>query len=54
MRNVDRFHAVLSDQYAQLFETPDYAMAKARHTPDGLARKMTLGLIEGTANKDGD
>ena len=45
---------MLTDQYDQLFNSPEYAMAAARYTPDGLARKMTLGLIEGTANKDGE
>lgn len=52
----DRFAAVLTDQYAQLFESdPEgYAMAKARYSPAELARKMTNGLASNNANKDGE
>lgn len=52
--NKKRFQIVLTDQYAQLFSLPEYAMAAARYTPAQLAEKMTNGLLTGTANKDGD
>ena len=52
--NLERFKTILTDQYTQLFETPDYAMAKSRYTPEGLAHKMTIGLHAGTADKDGE
>ena len=51
---LDRFVAVLTDQYAQLFETPEYAIAKARYSPAELARKIALGIDNGTASKDGE
>lgn len=56
MTNLERFVAVLSDQYAQLFvSNPDtYSMARARYTPAELAEKMAMGLKAGTANKDGE
>ena len=45
---------MLTEQYRQLFTTdPDYAYAASGPTPEELARKMTLGLDNGTANKDG-
>jgi len=50
----DQFYAILAGQYRTLFQTPDYAYAAARTTPDELARKMTCGLSAGTANKDGE
>lgn len=52
--NRARFETVLIDQYRQLFETPEFALAKARFTPESLAAKMTAGLIDGTASNDGD
>jgi hypothetical protein len=52
--NLDRFHAELAKQYTRLFETPSYALAARLNTPEGLARKMALGLDNGTANKDGE
>jgi hypothetical protein len=52
--NLDAFYAYLRDTYAELFVTdPDYAYSASKITPDALARKMTLGLAAGTANKDG-
>jgi hypothetical protein len=54
MSNRDTFARTLSGQYVELFQSPGYAMAKARYTPDALAQKMTDGLADGTANKDGD
>jgi hypothetical protein len=52
--NRERFETVLAGQYRRLFETPDYALAAARYTPEALAAQMTAGLLDGTANKDGD
>ncbi len=52
--NLDTFSATLADQYRTLFVSdPDYAHVAARLTPEDLARKMSLGLDNGTANKDG-
>jgi len=52
--NVDTFCATLTDQYRTLFVSdPDYAHVASRFTPEALARKMTLGLDSGTANKNG-
>jgi len=48
------FRDTLAAQYHDLFNTPDYAIAAARMTPEALATRMTDGLIKGTANKDGD
>ena len=50
----DKFYATLAEQYRALFQTPEYAIAAARYTPEDLARKMTCGLAAGTANKDGE
>jgi len=45
----------LAIDYAELFNTdPEYAYAAARTTTTSLARKMALGLDNGTANKDGE
>jgi hypothetical protein len=54
MTPLEQFEAILAAQYQVLFEAPEYAMAAARHTPEGLAHKMTSGLAAGTANKDGE
>ena len=54
MTTFDQFEATLAAQYQVLFETPEYAYAKSRRTPEELAHKMTSGLAAGTANKDGD
>ncbi len=52
--NLDTFYRTLVEQYRTLFVAdPDYSYAASRHTPEALARKMTLGLDNGTANKDG-
>jgi hypothetical protein len=47
------FITFLTAEYAHLFTTPAYAVAAARTTPAALAEKMTQGLIDGTADKDG-
>ena len=52
--NLDAFATNLTAQYEELYRHPDYAMAKAKYSPSELARKMTLGLDNGTANKDGE
>lgn len=53
--NLDRFYEVLTKHYAELFKNdPEYAYSASRTTPSELARKMTLGLDQGSANKDGD
>ena len=52
--NFDRFYQVLTAQYEELYETcEEYAYAKSRMSAAALARKMTIGLDCGTANKDG-
>lgn len=56
MTNAERFETILKDQYTQLFEAdPAYKGHIARRTePADLAKKMTEGLLAGTANKDGN
>lgn len=52
--NLDKFYETLADQYRKLFASdPDFAHVARQLTPEALARKMTLGLDNGTANKDG-
>jgi hypothetical protein len=52
--NLDTFYKTLAAQYRRLFVSdPDYAHVASQLTPEALARKMTLGLDNGTANKDG-
>ena len=51
--NLETFNTLLTDQYIELFKTPEYSFAASRGTPSELARKMTLGLDQGTASKDG-
>lgn len=52
--NLGHFCDVLTEEYHHLFATdPDYAYAASKTTPGELARKMTLGLDNGTASKDG-
>ncbi len=52
--NLDAFYTQLAKEYERLFKTPEYEYAAARTTPEALARKMTLGLDQGNANKDGE
>lgn len=52
--NQTRFCVVLADQYRQLFEQPEYALAKARYTPESMAEKFTAGIPAGTASHDGE
>jgi hypothetical protein len=54
MTQAQRFRDLLAEQYRALFNTPEYATAAARMTPEALATRMTDGLISGTANKDGE
>ena len=52
--NLDRFYEELKTQYTYLFKNnSEYAYAAQHTTPEQLARKMTLGLYQDTANKDG-
>lgn len=53
-QNLDAFAARLEQEYKTLFESdPEYAFSASRISPADLARKMTLGLDNGSANKDG-
>lgn len=52
--NQQTFSSVLAYHYRELFKTPDYAYSAAHCTPEGLAQKMTAGLLQGSANKDGE
>ena len=53
--NLDAFRDRLTIEYADLFKNDsEYSFAASRTTPEELSRKMTLGLDNGTANKDGD
>lgn len=53
--NLDAFCAELERQYEILFANdPEYAYSKSKITPKELARKMTLALDNGSANKDGE
>lgn len=53
--NFDAFYERLKIEYTRLFvEDPEYAFAASRTTPEALARKMTIGLDSGSANKDGE
>lgn len=54
MNRAAHFCEVLTKHYEQLFTTTDYAYAAQRTSPDALASKMTQGLLNGSANKDGD
>ena len=52
--NLDAFCEQLTIEYRELFaKDADYAYAASKTTPEALARKMTLSLDQGTANKDG-
>lgn len=52
--NYIRFERLLCQQYESLFANdPDYAYVAMRTTPADLAAKMTGGLRDGSANKDG-
>ena len=53
--NLDAFYERLTLEYEDLFKNnPEYSYSSQRITPAELARKMTLGLENGSANKDGD
>ena len=53
--NLDLFYETLTKHYLDLFQhDPAYTYIAERTTPETLARKMTLGLDQGTANKDGE
>jgi hypothetical protein len=53
--NLEAFNTQLEKEYERLFkEDPEYAYAASKTTPSALARKMTLGLDAGSANKEGE
>lgn len=51
--NQTRFAIVLMDQLKTLFETPEYATAARKYTPEQAALKYTLNLAAGKMDKDG-
>lgn len=52
--NYIKFERLLCEQYELLFAgDPEYAYAAKRTTPAHLAAKMTAGLKNGNANKNG-
>jgi hypothetical protein len=54
MTNIERFIEALTKAYVELFESdPKYAYSAQHTTPEALAVKMTKGLAQGSANKDG-
>jgi len=53
-KNLNKFYEQLKTEYENLFKNdPEYAYSASKITAANLARKMTLGLDCGTANKDG-
>lgn len=55
MTNQTKFRLALQCAYTDLFaSSPEYAFSAAKTTPEALAAKMTAGLANGSANKDGD
>ena len=52
--NAALFESSLTEAYRTLFKTnPDYGYTASRISPEKLAAKMTIGLANGSANKDG-
>ena len=52
--NAAVFACALRAKYVNLFLIdPEYAYSAARTTPEALADKMTRGILDGSANKDG-
>ncbi len=53
--NYIKFERELCKQYERLFaDDPKYAFSASKCTPASLAAKMTGGLRDGSANKDGE
>ena len=52
--NFDLFVSELTDQYTTLFAMPQYARAASLSTPQELSIRMAKGLLEGSADKDGE
>jgi hypothetical protein len=52
--NVKTFKATLERHYAYLFGTEEYKVAANITTPEKLADRMTQGLKEREANKEGE
>ncbi len=51
--NAQRFRVFLITDYTELLQTPAYAAAAAKHTPETLADAMIAGLANGSADKEG-
>ena len=52
--NLDAFAAFLESEYERQFTSnPEYAYSASKIAPAALARRMTLGLDNGTASKEG-
>lgn len=54
MSPFNTFQMELTEQYKTLFQTPKYSVVASKTTPEELAEKMTKGLFEGYADKDGE
>lgn len=54
MTNKQIFQAALEKNYTKLFTDPEYAYSAKVTTPAILAEKMTNGLANNTANKEGE
>ncbi len=54
MSPFNTFQMELTEQYKTLFQTPKYSVVASRTTPEDLAEKMTKGLLNGSADKDGE
>lgn len=48
------FKETLTEEYKILFENDRYAYVASKNTPLELAEKMTKGLADGKASKDGE
>jgi hypothetical protein len=52
--NTEKFKTTLEKHLTVLFKTPAYAMAASKTTPPAMAERVTAGLIDGSASKDGE
>ena len=52
--NLELFNKALAEENTRLFATPAFAYVAGKTTPGELARKMTLGLDCGQADKSGE
>ncbi len=54
-KNLDKFYEQLKIEYENLFKNdPEYVYSVSKTTSADLVRKMSLGLDNGSANKDGE